>query len=86
MLADFFGNVLIEPVEVPHTRSGFRAAVERLRQAVHDHRLDDLVVAVERSVPVFTSTGWGRCWFLLSAPLGSASVQAGPRCRSGRAP
>jgi transposase len=49
MLADFFGNVLIEPVEVPHTRAGFRAAVERLRQAVHEHQLDDLVVAVERT-------------------------------------
>jgi transposase len=49
MLADFFGKVLIEPVELPHTRAGFRAAVERLRQAVHEHRLDDLVVAVERT-------------------------------------
>jgi transposase len=49
MLADFFGNVLIEPVEVSHTGSGFRAAVERLRQSVHDHGLDDLVVAVERT-------------------------------------
>ena len=49
MLADFFGNVLIEPVVVPYTRDGFRAAVERLRQAVRDHRLDDLIVAVERT-------------------------------------
>jgi transposase len=49
MLADFFGNVLIEPVVVPHTRDGFRAAVTRLRQAVAEHHLDDLVVAVERT-------------------------------------
>src|SRR5512144_3338162 len=49
MLADFFGKVLIEPVEVAHTQAGFRAAIERFRQAVHDHRLDDLVVAVERT-------------------------------------
>jgi transposase len=49
MLADFFGNVLVEPVEVPHTRDGFRAAIARLGQAVHDHWLDDLVVAVERT-------------------------------------
>ena len=49
MLADFFGNVLVEPTEVPHTRDGFRAAVERLRQAVADHHLDDLIVAVERT-------------------------------------
>jgi transposase len=49
MLADFFGNVLIEPVVVPHTRDGFRAAVTRLRQAVADHHLNDLVVAVERT-------------------------------------
>src|SRR5437868_8608599 len=49
MLADFFGNVLIEPVVVPHTRDGFLTAVARLRQAVADHRLDDLIVAVERT-------------------------------------
>jgi transposase len=49
MLADFFGNVLIPPVEVPHTRDGFRAAVARLRQAAADHHLDDLIVAVERT-------------------------------------
>ena len=35
MLADFFGNVLIEPVEVAHTQAGFRAAVERLRPEAH---------------------------------------------------
>lgn len=60
MLADFFGNVLIEPVEVPHTKAGFRAAVERLRQAIHDHRLDDLVVAVERTPAVTTSRSSAR--------------------------
>src|SRR5262245_23114656 len=49
MLADFFGDVLTQPVEVTHTRDGFRAAVERLRQAVADHHLDDLIVAVERT-------------------------------------
>src|SRR5262245_5442556 len=49
MLADFFGNVLIEPVVVPHTRDGFRDAIARLRQAVADHHLDDLIVAVERT-------------------------------------
>src|SRR5512135_2618825 len=49
MLADFFGKVLIEPVEVAHTQAGFRAAIERLRQAVQEHQLDDLVVAVERT-------------------------------------
>jgi transposase len=49
MLADFFGKVLIAPVEVPHNQAGFRAAIQQLRQAVHDHRLDDLVVAVERT-------------------------------------
>src|SRR5512135_2508806 len=49
MLTDFFGKVLVEPVEVPHTQVGFRAALQRLRQAVHEHQLDDLVVAVERT-------------------------------------
>jgi hypothetical protein len=65
MLADFFGNVLIEPVVVPHTRDGFRAAIARLRQAIVDHYLDDLIVAVERigryHLPVkraFTGAGY----------------------------
>jgi transposase len=49
MLADFFGNVLIPPVVVPHTRDGFHAAIARLRQAVADHHLDDVIVAVERT-------------------------------------
>ena len=49
MLADFFGKVLVAPVEVPHTQAGFRAALQQLRQAILDHRLDDLVVAVERT-------------------------------------
>ncbi len=49
MLADFFGRVLIEPVVVPHTGPGFQAAIARLRQAIADHHLDDLIVAVERT-------------------------------------
>src|SRR5262249_43980745 len=49
LLAASFGTVLIEPVVVPHTRDGFHAAVTRLRQAVVDHRLADLIVAVERT-------------------------------------
>src|SRR4051812_3725753 len=49
MLADFFGKVLTEPVEVAHTQAGFQAAIERLRQAIHEYQLDDLVVAVERT-------------------------------------
>jgi transposase len=34
---------------VPHTRDGFHTAIARLRQAVVDHHLDDLIVAVERT-------------------------------------
>src|SRR5262245_28407318 len=49
MLADFFGKVLVAPVEIAHNRNGFQAATQQLRDAIHDHRLDDLIVAVERT-------------------------------------
>jgi transposase len=49
MLADFWGNVLVEPTEVEHTRAGFDAAVTALRAAVTKREIRDLLVAVERT-------------------------------------
>jgi len=49
MLADFYGNLLVPPTVVEHHREGLDAAVGRLRQAVRDHDLRDLLVAVERT-------------------------------------
>jgi Transposase len=49
LLADFFGRILLEPATLPHARGGFQAAIDRVRQAVHQHALADLVVAIERT-------------------------------------
>jgi transposase len=48
-LADFYGRTLLEPTTLPHNRGDFQAAVDRLRQAAHQHDLKDLVVAIERT-------------------------------------
>jgi hypothetical protein len=47
MLCDFYGKVLIEPQELPHTRGHFQAALNELRQASQKHRLKELIVVVE---------------------------------------
>jgi hypothetical protein len=49
MLADFYGRVLIPLTAVEHTRSGFDAAVARLRRPIAAHDLRDLVVAIEQT-------------------------------------
>jgi len=49
MLADFYGNVLVAPVEVEHNRLAFATAVARLREAIARHQIADLIVAVERT-------------------------------------
>ena len=48
-LADFYGRTLLEPETLPHTLGDFQAAIQRLRQAMQQHNLKDLVVAIERT-------------------------------------
>jgi hypothetical protein len=47
MLANFYGDVLVLPTTVAHIRSDLDAAVTQLRQAVQQHQLGDVLVAVE---------------------------------------
>jgi len=47
MLTDFYGNVLTQPAVVEHDRSSFQLAVLTLKQAVEEHGLMDVIVAVE---------------------------------------
>lgn len=47
MLTDFYGNVIVEPTDVEHNRSSFQLAVLQLKQAVENHALKDVIVAVE---------------------------------------
>src|SRR5262245_39958668 len=49
MLADFYGQVLLPPTVVEHNQQGFDAALTQLRQALRDHDLRDVLVAVERT-------------------------------------
>src|SRR5438132_4661397 len=49
MLTDFFGNVLLPPTVVQHNRPGFDTAVAQLREALHQHDLRDVIIAVERT-------------------------------------
>jgi transposase len=48
-LADFYGRVLLEPTTLAHCRGDFQAALTRIRQAVQQHQLGDVVVAIERT-------------------------------------
>jgi transposase len=49
MLTDFYGNIIILPVTVEHTRQGLDDFVAQIRQAKADHDLRDLIVAIERT-------------------------------------
>ena len=49
MLADFYGNIFLQPTEVEHNRAGFEAAIAQVRQALLTHGLRDCLVAVERT-------------------------------------
>jgi transposase len=49
LLADFFGQTLLAPTTLPHTQGDFRAAMDRIRQAMQQHDLRDVVVAIERT-------------------------------------
>lgn len=48
-LCNFFGHALLPPTEVQHSEPEFRAAIERIRGAIQEHSLQDLVVAIERT-------------------------------------
>ena len=49
MLTDFYGNIPIPPTTVAHTRPGLDDFVARIRQAMTDHELHDLLVALDRA-------------------------------------
>jgi transposase len=49
MLTDSYGNILIRPSTVEHTRPGLDAFLSHIRRAATDHDLRDLIVAVERT-------------------------------------
>jgi transposase len=49
MMADYFGNVLIEPQVLQHGGAAFKLAVEQIHQVQQKHDIQDLIVVVERT-------------------------------------
>lgn len=49
MMADYFGNVLVEPQVLQHVGAGFKLAVEQIHQVQQKHDIQDLIVVVERT-------------------------------------
>lgn len=49
MMADYFGNLLIEPQTVEHQAACFKMAVEQVRQVQEQHKIQDMIVTVERT-------------------------------------
>jgi transposase len=49
MLADFYGRVLLEPTTVEHNQSHFETAVTSVRASMTRHRIQDVIVVVERT-------------------------------------
>ena len=49
MMADYFGNLLIEPQTLKHQAAFFQLAVEQVRQVQQQHDIQDTIVVVERT-------------------------------------
>jgi transposase len=49
MMADYFGNLLIEPQTLKHQAAFFKLAVQQIRQAQQQHNIQDTIVVVERT-------------------------------------
>lgn len=49
MMADYFGNLLVEPHTVEHQSAFFKVAVEMIRQAQQEHDIQDTIVVIERT-------------------------------------
>jgi transposase len=49
MMADYYGNLLIEPQTLEHQGPFFKSAVELIRQVQRQHHIQDTIVVVERT-------------------------------------
>lgn len=48
-MADYFGNLLIEPQTVEHQAAFFKLAVQQIREVQQEHDIQDTIVVVERT-------------------------------------
>ncbi len=49
MMADYFGNLIIEQQTMEHRAIGFKLAVALIRAAQQEHEIQDTIVVVERT-------------------------------------
>jgi hypothetical protein len=49
MMADYFGNLLLEPRTLEHQAANFKLAIELIRQAQTQHNIQDTLVVIERT-------------------------------------
>lgn len=49
MMADYFGNILIERQTLEHRAAFFKLAVAQIREAQQEHDIQDMIVVVERT-------------------------------------
>jgi transposase len=49
MMADYFGNLLIEPRTVEHQADSLQAAIEQLKAAASQHDIVDMMITIERT-------------------------------------
>ena len=49
MMADFLGNMIIPPTTLEHQLAGYQAAMLRLRNAIRENGIKDVVVVLERT-------------------------------------
>ncbi len=49
MMADYFGNLLIEPQTLEQQGAFFKSAVELIRQTQQQHEIQDTIIVLERT-------------------------------------
>ena len=72
MLADFFGNVIVEPVVVEHNKAGFGVALATLKEAVRKRQLED--EGIKRCQEPLIAFSW-HTWYAFGHGTPKSSLQ-----------
>jgi transposase len=49
IVANFYGQTILEPTNIEHRRGDIQAVIDCVRQAMRDHDLRDIIIAIERT-------------------------------------
>jgi transposase len=49
LFCDFYGNLFLPPTEFSHTKASLAATLQHIRQAIQQHQVNDVLVAIERT-------------------------------------